>query len=147
MKKTAPTLPGKYNVSRFFLAMACLILAGQLLLAAEEDLVIRASGMAAAIDAQYQPIGPATVFPAGTRKVCFWFRWEHAAAERKLHARWTYYPLDLTISSSDLTLPRVNGSGGVCFSMPPGKTMPSGLYGVTLRDGPRVLAARLFRVN
>lgn len=103
--------------------------------------------IAAGVDAGYMPVGVTSVFPAGTSKIFCWFSWKDAGKDTKVMAKWHYLTDDIPVLDYTFVIPRKEGSGSVSLSMPEGKTLPAGLYRVTLELDKRPLKSLTFKVG
>ncbi len=99
------------------------------------------------VDARYRPVQPMKIFPDGTSRIYCWFSWNNAKKDIKILARWYYITDDLPILDYTFTIPRKKGMGSVSLLMPEGKTLPPGLYRVTLELDKRTLKTLTFKVS
>ncbi|MFH0764366.1 MAG: hypothetical protein V1927_05130 [Candidatus Omnitrophota bacterium] len=98
------------------------------------------------VDDKYMPVQVANVFPAGTSKVFLWFSWADARKDIKIMAKWRYVTDDMPVLDYAFAIPRKTGTGSVSLSMPEGKTLPAGLYRVTLELDNQSLRSLTFKV-
>ncbi len=96
--------------------------------AAGDQLRITGIKTAHDIDDNFLPVHPQNKFPKSTVKVVCWFAWENARVESHLAVKWHYVTGDIPILTTDFSIPRKKGSGGVTLLMSAGKTLPPGLY-------------------
>ncbi|MFA4981861.1 MAG: hypothetical protein WC592_05260 [Candidatus Omnitrophota bacterium] len=99
------------------------------------------------VDDKYMPVNPMNVFPDGTTRIFCWFSWKDARKDVKILARWRYVTDDISILDYTFAIPRKEGSGSVSLAMPEGKTLPPGLYRVTLNAGHRELKSLEFNIS
>ena len=99
------------------------------------------------VDEKYRPVNVTSVFPEGTAKVFLWFLWKDAQKNLQLVARWKYLTEDIQILDYSFVVPRREGQGSVALAMPAGKTLPPGLYRVSLELDQRELKAVSFKVE
>ena len=98
------------------------------------------------IDGMYKPVEETSVFPQGTTTVFCWFSWKNAEKGINITARWKYVTDDIPILRSTFAISRKEGEGGVSLVMPPGKTLPPGVYRVSLEFEKEELKALTFKV-
>jgi len=101
---------------------------------------------AAGVNDNFMPVNPMNVFPKETTKVFCWFSWKDAAKDVKLLAKWHYLTDDIPVLDYTFAIPRKEGTGSVSLSMPEGKTLPPGLYRVTLLLDKKELKSVTFKV-
>ena len=101
---------------------------------------------ATGIDAKYMPVNATKVFPSGTSRVFCWFSWNNAQKDLKILAKWYYLTDDLPVLDYTFTIPRKEGMGSVSLAMPEGKSLPPGLYRVSLEMDNRTLKMVTFKV-
>jgi len=134
------------NLMRFAAVTLMMLFVGACSAAQVDSIQITDAKTASSIDAQYKPVGPANVFPAGTAKVACWFSWKNASKDAKVIAKWHYLTDDISILDHTFAVPRKEGSGGVMLTMPEGKTLPPGNYRVTLDVSGRTAKSLYFKV-
>jgi len=101
---------------------------------------------AVSVDDKYMPVQATNVFPVGTSKVFLWFSWADARKDIKILAKWHYVTDDIPVLDYTFAIPRKTGTGSVSLSMPEGKTLPAGLYRVTLELDKQSLRSLTFKV-
>jgi len=125
--------------SLFFACASCVLL--------PKGITIIDAKIAAGLDKKFMPVNIAEVFPAQTQKVICWFKWKDAKINTEITAKWRYLTSDVQVLSHIFNIPKIAGAGGVVLSMPNNKTLPSGLYEVSLIFGKRTIKSLRFRIE
>ncbi len=103
--------------------------------------------IATAIDENITPVKVTNIFPKDTSKVFCWFQWKDSEVNTQIVARWDYVTDTIHILDYAFSIPRRNGIGSVSLSMPEGKTIPPGLYQITLMLGNQTLKSLTFQIE
>ena len=113
----------------------------------EEDIRITDIKMATAVDENLMPVQAQETFPKNASKVYCWFKWHNAKVNTVILAKWHYVTDDIPVLDNAVVIPRKEGMGSVSLAMPEGKTLPIGLYRITLMLGKVPLRSLSFKVE
>jgi hypothetical protein len=102
-------------------------------------IVIREAKIVTGVDAEMRPLKVTALFPKDTSKVCAWIRWVNAKINSQVFVKWYYVTDDMPIYDYTLNIPKRDGIANVVLAMPQGKTLPSGVYKVTIYSGKKSL--------
>ncbi|MBI3601866.1 MAG: hypothetical protein HY209_03130 [Candidatus Omnitrophica bacterium] len=107
------------------------------------NITIQDAKIVADVDKNMLPIKVTNSFPKNTSKVCAWINWKNAKINTQILVKWYYITDDEPIYDYSLNIPKREGIANVALSLPEGKTLPSGLYKVTILSGKRELTRPL----
>ncbi len=107
------------------------------------DIVIQAAKIVTGVDKDMIPIKVTNFFPKNTSKVSAWISWKNAKINTQILVKWHYISDDVPIYDYNLNIPKRDGTANVILSMPEGKTLPSGLYKLTIWSGKKQLTKPL----
>lgn len=98
---------------------------------------------------QGRPAGTTTVFPAGTRQVFVWFRFQGITAGTELRSVWFYLVGDKeqNIIEAKAITGSASDQGNFLLEMPVGKSFPAGNYRVDLFIGPEKMESAHFNIQ
>ncbi len=97
-----------------------------------KDIIIQEAKIVTGVDENLTPLKVTNLFPKNTAKVSAWISWRNAKINTQLLVKWYYLTDDLPIYDYNLSIPKREGIANIVLAMPEGKTLPSGLYKVTL---------------
>jgi hypothetical protein len=107
------------------------------------DIIIQDAKIVTGVDKNMLPIKATSFFPKNTSKVCAWINWKNAKINTQILVKWYYITDDVPIYDYSLNIPKREGIANVILSSPEGKTLPSGLYKVTILLGKQQLTKPL----
>jgi hypothetical protein len=108
-----------------------------------KGIVIQEAKIATGVDKDMAPIKVTNFFPKNTSKVSAWISWKNAKINTQILVKWYYITDDTPIYDYNLNIPKRDGIANVVLAMPEGKTLPSGLYKVTILSGKKQLTKPL----
>ena len=80
------------------------------------------------MDKDGNPLETASEFPKDIGKIICWFSWKRAPSNLPINGRWYYLTEDYSILDVSAILPKNSGQGKFSLEMPPGRTLPAGMY-------------------
>jgi len=109
----------------------------------QRDILIQEAKIITGVDKQMLPVKVTNFFPKDTSKVSVWIKWADAKINTQILVKWYYITDDTPIYDYSLNIPKREGIANVVLAMPEGKTLPSGLYEVTVASGKKQLTKPL----
>jgi len=109
----------------------------------KKDIAIQDALIVTGVDKNMNPLKVTNFFPKNTSKVCAWISWRAAKINTQLLVKWYYITDDVPIYDYNLNIPKRDGAANVILAMPEGKSLPSGLYRVTILLNKRALTKPL----
>jgi len=109
----------------------------------QKGIVIQEAKIVTGVDKEMAPLKVTNLFPKNTAKVCAWISWANAKINSQLLVKWYFVTDDTPIYDYSLNIPKRDGIANVVLAMPEGKTLPSGLYKVTILLGKKQLTRPL----
>lgn len=107
------------------------------------DIVIQEAKIVTGVDKDMSPLKVTNFFPKNTSKVSAWISWNNAKINEQVLVKWYYVTDDMPIYDYSLNIPKREGIANVVLALPEGKTLPSGLYKVTILLGKKRLSKPL----
>lgn len=98
---------------------------------------------------QGRPAGTTKIFPAGTRQVFVWFRFQGITAGTELRSVWVYLGGDKeqNIIEAKVITGSASDQGNFLLEMPVGKSFPAGNYRVDLLIGAEKMESAHFNIQ
>ena len=109
----------------------------------QREIIIQEAKIVTGVDKEMLPLKVTNFFPKNTSKVNAWISWREAKINTQILVKWHYITDDVPIYDYNLNIPKREGIANVVLSMPEGKTLPSGLYKVTILSGKKPLTKPL----
>ena len=115
--------------------------------ASDPPLEITDAKTCSSFDAERNPIGVTSEFPAGTGTIHCWFAWKNMRNNPLITARWRYVDEEIPVLDFPITLTRRSGTGITILQMPKNRALPSGSYQLNLESQGKILKTISFKVR